>query len=81
MPGSLRICIYAGRPCVINICVIQILFYVSGEASERSPLNDTLVLMQQLHMRVESDHLPEKTQGECCKIRPFHSFFLFKREI
>lgn len=41
MPGSLMICIYAGRPCVMNIRVIQILFYVSGEASERSPLNDT----------------------------------------
>lgn len=38
----------------MNIRVIQMLFYVSGEASEGSPLNDTLVLMQQLHTWVES---------------------------
>lgn len=41
MPGSPMIRISAGRPCVMNIRVNQILFYVSGEASERSPMNDT----------------------------------------
>lgn len=40
-----------------------------------------LVLMQQLHTWVKSNNLPEKTQGECHKIRPFHSFFPFQREV
>lgn len=65
MPGSPMICIFAGRPCVMNILVIQILFYVRGEASERSPLNDTACFKAaELHTLVESDNLPEKTQGE-----------------
>lgn len=62
--------------------VIQILFQLVEKHQREVQWMTGLVSPLQSHTRAQSDNLPEKTQGERYKIRPFpHLFFFFQREI